>query len=90
MHTIRIVALGFALLAGCLFVGRWLGPSQAAGYVQAAKVFIPLWAIGAGINMWVGVSKAGYSVAEETPVFLVAFTIPVAAALLVWWCYSRG
>ena len=89
MHTIKIVALGFALLAVCLFVGRWLGPSQAAGYVQAAKVFLPLWLIGAGINMWIGVSKAGYSVADEAPVFLVVFAIPAAAAVLVLWWYSR-
>jgi hypothetical protein len=35
--------------------------------------------------MYVGVKRAGYSVAEEAPVFLVVFAIPAAAALLAWW-----
>jgi len=29
------------------------------GLATAAKVFIPLWLTGAGINMWLGVTKAG-------------------------------
>ena len=86
MHTIKIIALRFGLLALCLFVGRSLGPSQAEGYLQPPKLFIPLWLVDAGINMWIAVSKAGYSVAEETPVF----AIPAAAGLLVCWRYSRG
>jgi hypothetical protein len=27
------------------------------------EVFIPLWLVAAGINMWIGVSKEGYTVA---------------------------
>ena len=43
--------------------GRWVGgATPAIGLVRAVKVFVPLWFIAAGINMWVGVSKAGYSV----------------------------
>jgi hypothetical protein len=40
--------------------------------------------------MWVGVAKAGYSVADEAPIFLVVFAVPVALALLVLWWTSRG
>ena len=40
--------------------------------------------------MWVGVSKAGYSVAEELPIFLLIFAIPAAIAIFLWWKYSRG
>ncbi len=40
--------------------------------------------------MWMGVAKAGYSVAEEAPIFAVIFAVPAAMALLVWWRYSRG
>ena len=49
-----------------------------------------LWLVAAGINMWVGVSKAGYSVAEEAPIFLVVFAVPTAVALLVLWRATRG
>jgi hypothetical protein len=91
MHTIRVIAGGFLLLALCLLIGRWTGdPTPAVGLAKAAKVFIPIWFVGAGINMWIGVSKAGYSVAEEAPTFLVVFAVPVAAALLVWWSITRG
>ena len=80
------------MLAGCLLIGRIIGgaiadPSTAVS--RAALVFIPLWLIAAGINMWMGVAKAGYSVKEEIPFFFIVFLIPVAAALLIWWSY-RG
>jgi hypothetical protein len=36
------------------------------------------------------VAKAGYSVAEEAPIFLVVFAVPAALALLVAWSLARG
>jgi hypothetical protein len=39
----------------------------------------------AAFNMWTGVAKAGYSVAEELPVFALIFLVPVAVAILVRW-----
>lgn len=89
MHTLKIIAVGFLLLALCLLAGRWLGGSP-AGMTRGAWVFLPLWFIGAGINMWIGVSRAGYSVADEAPVFLIVFAVPAAAALLLLWWLSRG
>jgi len=91
MHTIKVIAGGFVLLGLCLLIGRWVGgPTPAAGLATAAKLFIPLWLIAAGINMWIGVSKAGYSVADEAPVFAIVFAVPAAVALLVLWKLSRG
>ncbi len=58
--------------------------------VIAAGLFVPLWFIAAGVNMWIGVSKAGYSVAEEAPIFLVVFAVPAAVALWVSWKLSQG
>jgi len=85
-HTLKVIAGGMALLGLCLLVGRWLGgPVPAVGLAKAIKVFIPLWFVAAGINMWVGVAKAGYSVAEEAPIFLAVFAVPTAVALVVWW-----
>jgi hypothetical protein len=40
--------------------------------------------------VWLGTSRAGYSVAEEAPIFLVVFLIPTAVALFVWWRSSRA
>jgi hypothetical protein len=83
MHTVIIVAVGFALLALCAFGGHYFNgiPGVAAG----ALIFLPLWLIGAGVNLYVGVKHAGYTVAEETPIFFVVFAIPAVAALLAWW-----
>jgi hypothetical protein len=57
---------------------------------RAARIFIPLWLAGAGINMWIGVSRAGYSWADEAPVFLVVFGLPAAVAALLAWRWSQG
>jgi hypothetical protein len=35
----------------------------------------------AAINLWIGVSQAGYSFLEELPIFLVIFGIPAALAV---------
>jgi hypothetical protein len=86
-HTAKILLLGFLLLAICLVVGRTLGGSG-AGVATGAKVFIPLWFIGAGINMWFGVTKAGYSVADEAPIFVLVFAIPALAAGFAAWMGS--
>ena len=90
MHTVKVIAVGIALLALCLLVARWVGGPAPLVLARGAKIFIPLWLIGTGINMWVGVSKAGYSVAEETPTFFVVFAVPAAIALFVLWRVSRG
>jgi hypothetical protein len=88
-HTIKVIAGGFGLLVVCLLIGRWIGGPH-LGLATGAKVFIPIWLIGAGINMWVGVSKAGYSVSEEAPFFVVVFAVPAAVALSVVWWLSRA
>jgi hypothetical protein len=51
----------------------------------AALVFVPLWWVCAGVNLYIGVKTAGYSVAEELPVLLVVFAIPTIIALGAWW-----
>ena len=58
--------------------------------VRAIKIFVPLWLAAAGLNLWLEVSRAGYSVAEEAPIFLVVFAVPAAVALVVLWKVSRG
>ena len=83
-HTIKVILLGFALLALCLIAGRLAGGvGQPVFLARSALLFVPLWFVGAGINMWLGVSRAGYSVKEEIPFFFVVFLIPAAVALFV-------
>ena len=56
--------------------------------VTAMKVFIPLWAVAAGVNMYIGVAEAGYSVMEELPIFLLIFGLPATAAGVLWRKFS--
>ena len=81
MHTVIVIGVGFVVLAACLAVGWAVGGSSALP--TAAMVFLPLWLVGAAVNMAVGVKKAGYTVAEEAPVFLLVFAVPAFLALFL-------
>ena len=86
MRSAIILAIGFALLGVCLLLPRLLGRPELS--VAGAKIFIVIWLIATLANMWLGVSRAGYSVAEELPIFLVLFAVPAAAAGFAWWKLS--
>jgi hypothetical protein len=89
MRTALIILGGFVLLAIFVLVARVAGGGAAdKAMVIAAQVFIPVWLALAGVNMWVGVAKAGYAVAEELPIFLLIFALPAAAAAFIWWKFS--
>jgi hypothetical protein len=87
MRTAITIVVGFVLLGVFALVGWWLGGGPQST-TTAAKIFIPVWLAVAFINMWLGVSRAGYSVAEELPIFFLIFLIPAAAAAFVWWRFS--
>ena len=84
MHTIKVLAGGFLLLGIFLVFARWIGGGSPSALAIAAGCFIPIWLIAAGVNLWVGVARAGYSVADEAPIFLLVFAVPAAAAGLLW------
>jgi hypothetical protein len=79
-----IIIVGGVLLFGIfVLVARFVGGTQTI--VVAAKIFIPVWLVAALINMWLGVVRAGYSVAEELPIFLLIFGVPAVVAAFTWW-----
>jgi hypothetical protein len=83
-----IIILGGLVVFGLFALGGWRVGGGAQSVVTAAKIFIPVWLAAALINMWIGVSRAGYSVAEELPIFLAIFAIPAVVAAFVWWKFS--
>jgi hypothetical protein len=88
MHTILVITGGLVLLLIAILLGRWIGgPGSMAA---AALYFLPVWLVCALINMWVGVSHAGYSVAQEAPIAAVVFAVPAAVAVFLWWRFARG
>ena len=82
MHTVKIIAVGFGLLGVCLFLGHAM--NAVTGFSFGAKVFFAVWLVGAGINMWYGVRRGGFTVRQELPLFVVVYAIPAIAALSVW------
>lgn len=79
MHTILVLCGGFALLVFCFLIMKFIGQPPR----RALLLFVPLWLAATGYNMWVGVTQAGYSVADETPIFILLFGVPVAVGAFV-------
>jgi len=77
VRTAIIIAIGLALLGVFVIVGRVSG----LGLARLVPWFVVLWMLVAGVNLWIGVARAGYSISEELPIFLIIFGIPAAAAI---------
>lgn len=86
MRTALIILAGFVVLAAAALIARQAGGDRALAI--ACGVFIPAWLAAALINMWFGVSRAGYSVAEEWPIALVIFLPPAIVAGYLCWKFS--
>ena len=85
MRTGLFLLAGLLLLAAMLIVAKLFSTQYPEATRVATWLFALAWLAVAGFNMWVGVAKAGYSVREELPIFLLVFAIPVAAAILAKW-----
>lgn len=86
MHMAMVIAGGFVLLGLFLLFGRLWGEPDLA---IAAKLFIPAWLVVSLVNMWVGVTKAGYSVRDELPILAAVFLAPAAIAGVIIWRLAR-
>jgi hypothetical protein len=78
MHTLMVIAGGLVLLAAFIVVGRLAGKG-----LLASRLFIPVWLLATLVNLYVGVTRAGYTVAQELPIQLVVFAVPAIAALIL-------
>ena len=90
MHTIYVIAGGLLLLGVFLLFARALSGVSHSLRGRFILAFIPVWLACAAFNMWIGVSRAGYSVGEELPIFLAVFAIPSAVAWWLWRHHARG
>jgi hypothetical protein len=87
MNTIQVIGAGILLLGLLCLAGRWLG-GAGRGMAKGARLFLPLWFAVAGYNMWYGIYKAGFSLADESRVFALVFGAPALVALLLWWKFD--
>lgn len=84
-----VILAGVLLLAVFALFGRLWGQTG-ADIALAARLFVPVWAVLAGTNLWVGVTRAGYTLAQELPILAVVFALPAALALGLAWQMTRG
>jgi hypothetical protein len=85
MRTALFLLAGLLLLAASALLGRLFSANYPGGTLAATAAYVALWFVIAGANMWIGVAKAGYSVTEELPIFLLIFGLPAAAAIVLKW-----
>ena len=85
MRTVLFLVAGFLLLGAALLLGRLFSTHYPGATFVATVAYVALWLIVSSANMWVGVARAGYSVTEELPIFLLIFAVPAAAAILLKW-----
>lgn len=81
MHTLFIILGGLVLMVAIYGIALW----RSLSLRRAFPVFAILWALAALVNLWVGVVHAGYTVAEELPIFAVVFCVPC----LIGWLLAR-
>ena len=85
MRTLLFLAAGFLLMGAFLLLGRLFSTQFPDASRLCTWAFVLIWLAVADANMWTGVAKAGYSVGEELPIFLLVFAVPAAAAILIKW-----
>jgi hypothetical protein len=83
MRTAIIILSGLGLWALCLFLARRFGKPGGPAVADATLAFVTVWFLAAATNMWIGMTRAGYTWQEELPVFVAIFGIPTAVALIV-------
>jgi len=85
MRTAQFLVAGLLLMGGFLLVGKLFAGQFADALRVATWAFVMVWFVLAALNLWAGVAKAGYSLADELPIFLLIFTVPAAVAVLLKW-----
>ncbi|GAB3102261.1 hypothetical protein GCM10027159_27890 [Lysobacter terrae] len=88
MHMAMVIGSGFVLFGLFMLFGKLWG-GTAADLGLAAKLFVPVWLIVSLTNMWIGVTKAGYSVREELPILFIVFALPAMVAAIAIWRLAR-
>jgi len=85
VRTVLFIESGLLLMGAFLLIGRLFSTQFSDAPRLCTWAFVLIWLAVAAANMWAGVAKAGYSVSEEVPIFLLIFAVPAAAAILVKW-----
>jgi hypothetical protein len=88
MRTALFLVSGLLLLSALLILARLFTTHFSSASNWAVGIFLALWLAITAVNLWVGVSRAGYSVAEELPILLLLFSVPAAIAIALRWKFG--
>jgi hypothetical protein len=83
MRTTLFLLAGILLMVSALILGRLFGGEYPSARGWSFWMAVVLWLGLTAFNFWTGVTKAGYSVREELPIFLLLFAVPVVVGLLI-------
>jgi len=85
VRTAIIIVAGFVLWGLCLGIAKLAADFSPSATTIATVAFIVIWLVLAAVNMWLGISTAGFTFMQELPIFLLIFLLPAAVAVLVRW-----
>lgn len=85
MRTPLFLLAGFLLVSASFILGKLFLETYPRAGTWAASFFILVWLALAAVNLIAGVTRAGYTVAEELPIFLLIFVLPTACMLFLRW-----
>jgi hypothetical protein len=69
-------------MGAALLLAKLLGQNVPSARLGLPALAIVAWLAVTGLNMWVGVTRAGYSAKEELPIFLLLFLVPTITVLV--------
>jgi hypothetical protein len=85
MRTYLFIGVGLLLVAASCTLGKLFSETYPSALRWSTVLFVLCWAAIAGLNMMAGVTRAGYSVAEELPIFLFIFSLPTLVLVIIRW-----
>ena len=85
MRTLLSLLAGFLLVGASSILGKLFLEPFAEAITWATNLFIVVWLALAAANLVAGAARAGYTIAEELPIFLLIFGLPVFCILLLRW-----
>jgi hypothetical protein len=88
MRTPMFLLVGVLLLASVMLLGKLFSSNYPGATYAATWTFVALWLVISTANLWVGVAKAGYTLNEELPIFLLIFAVPTLVAIFLKWRIS--
>lgn len=82
VRSVIIISLGLILWALCLAASKFFGTQNPLAKATTTTIFIVVWFTLAAVNLYYE-TKAGYTVTEELPIFLMIFLISSLVAFIV-------